>query len=307
MEEEYYKTQSIANGGGTLPQQFFYGVGLGTCTIAFFWVYNNFYPVTTERLLTDAAFAWCKAEVYSERVFNAIGAVIAPFINLFKTYTPEVDLFLHSEDGTVIETTYQEFINKTTGKDFPYIEYYITNDNDESCCRIYRSTEALISEMSGYGRQSASTDEGDLQEETGFSSSFRILSVAINYNDENNNPIEKMIAMPPCNYYITGNKLFDRDFLEKTLEIFDLPETYTITIVDNNVNTIVLQCNDNQQDSILLKKDGFEKLTHRTNDDRFNMDDCEDADSTEEDCYNSNRGFFGWFTSSNDNNKPKEA
>ncbi len=26
MEEEYYNTQSLASGGGTIPQRFFYGV-----------------------------------------------------------------------------------------------------------------------------------------------------------------------------------------------------------------------------------------------------------------------------------------
>ena len=300
MEEEYYNTQSLISGGGTAPQRFFYGVGLGTCTIAFIWIYNNFYPVTTERLLTDAAFAWCKAEVYSERAFNAIGAVIAPFVNLFKTYTPEADLFLHSEDGSIIKTTCQDFLTYTDRNNwsFPYIEYYITNDEGDSCCRIYRSTEALVAEL-----KSVSQSREENNENNGLSSSFGVLSVAVKYNDEENKCVEEIIEIPKCNYYITGNKLFDRDFLEKTLDISYLPEIYTITIVDNNVNQITLETNNRVEQSILLKNNGYETITLQKNDGQFNMDDCEDADATEEDDNNSNIGFFDWLTG----NKPKEA
>ncbi len=41
MEEKYYNTLSLARSGVILPQNFFYGVGLGTCTIMLLWYFNN--------------------------------------------------------------------------------------------------------------------------------------------------------------------------------------------------------------------------------------------------------------------------
>ena len=147
MEEEYYNTQSLVSGSGTVPQRFFYGVGLGSCTIALVWFYNNCYPVTSQRLVTDAALAWCRAEVYSQRAFNLLGVIMAPLTNLFRSYTPEPNLFLYAEDGSVIVTTFQEFINTdNVDQNYTYIEYKISNNEGDSCCRIYRSIESLTAE-----------------------------------------------------------------------------------------------------------------------------------------------------------------
>ena len=277
MEEEYYNTQSLASGGGTIPQRFFYGVGLGTCTIALVWFYNNCYPVTTERLLTDAALTWCRAEVYSQRALKVIGTILAPFTNLLRSDNPEVDLFLHSENGNIIETTYQEFLNKSVDLNFPYIEYYIRNDSGDSCFRIYRSSQDLLA------------PEGNMCR----SSQFSALSVAVCYEDT-----EKPINMKDCNYYIAGNVLFDRDFLEKTLEIKDLPDNYTVSIIDNSVNTITLHHNHTKNDGLMLTEKGYSIINF--NNESENID--EDVDSTEEDCISTtSSGIFGWFI------KPKEA
>ena len=284
MEEEYYNTQSIASGGGTTPQQFFYGVGLGSCGLALVWFYNNCYPVTNERLVTDAALAWCRAEVYSQRAFNLVSAIMAPFINLFRSNLSEPNLFFYAEDGSVVETTFQDFMN-INGEDwdYNYIEYRITNDQGDSCCRIYRSTK------------SCRKPEDSLCN----SSPFKAISVALKYNDKDDKPVEKIIDMPDCNYYIAGNTLFDRDFLEKTLKITDLPEKYTISILDNNVKNIILETNENRQDSIFLTSEGYNVVKVESNE----ADD--DDKSNKDDCINSATGLFGWF-GNNNNNKAKE-
>ena len=285
MEEVYYNTQSISSGGGTMSQQFFYGVGLGSCTLVLVWFYNNCYPVTSKRLITDAALAWCRAEVYSQRAFNLVTAVFAPFVNLFRSNLSEPNLFFYAEDGSIVATTFQDFMN-INGEDwdYNYIEYRITNDQGESCCRIYRNTKSCRKP----------------EDCVCISSPFKAISVALKYKDEHDKAVEKIIDMPDCNYYIAGNTLFDRDFLEKTLKITDLPEKYTVSILDNNVENITLETSETRQDSIFLTKEGYNLIKVESNENN----DKEDDNSDKDDCINSASGLFGWF--GNNNNKAKE-
>ncbi len=263
----------------TTAHQFFYGVGLGTCSLAAFWFYNNCYPITTQRIVTDAALGYCRAEVYAHRLFGALGVIFAPFLALFKSNKETPNLYLHSEDGTITRTTYNEFLNRVHNWKFPYIEYYITNDNGDCCCRIYRSSEELLS------------PEGDACK----SSPFSVLTAFLCY-DEKEVPIE----LTNTNFYLCENVIFDRDFLEKTLEMDDLPEEYTISIIDGNVNSIKLEYNKKKKQCIRLTETGHEVVTVRV------AADGEDADSAEDDCVSAtSNGILSWFSSNS--TKSKEA
>ena len=269
----------------TTAHQFFYGVGLGTCSLAAYWFYNNCYPITTQRILADAALGYCRAEVYAQRVFGALGVIFAPFLAMFKSNKEEPNLYLHHEDGSITRTTYHEFLNRVHNWKFAYIEYYITNDSGDSCCRIYRSSEELLS------------PEGDACK----SSPFSVMTVFLCYDGK-----EVPIELPNTNFYLCDNVLFDRDFLEKTLGIDDIPEEYSVSIIDGNVNSIKLEHNKRKKQSIRLTENGHEIVTVCVAADGESMDDCEDADSTEDDCVSAtSSGIFSWFSSNS--TKPKEA
>ena len=282
MEEGYYNTQSIASGGGTTPQQFFYGVGLGSCTLALVWFYNNCYPVTNKRLITDAALAWCRAEVYGQRAMNMLGLIFAPFLQVFRNDKQEPDIFFYQENGDIICRRFSELMHSGFAPDdytgTNYIAYFIKNENDEGCCRIYRDLNSFCeAEWNNQCR----------------SSNFKVISACLCTKDGKEKPLD----LGKWNYYLVGNKLFDRDFLEKSLEISDIPDEYKISIIDGNINNIIV----NHDEGLLLNANGGIVVKNNPDD----HDEKEDnSESSEDDC-GKNVGIFSWFTANN--SKPKEA
>lgn len=254
----------------TRMHSFFYTVGVATTATIFYYFWNNHYPVTTDRLITDAGWAYCGLETRFTRMGQQISKVLSPFISLVSPgRLPEKEIKLYNVNNEMVkELSLLDFEELKKDLDFKYSYgvFSIKNEDNHSMTRLFFSNEVP-----------------DLKE-LKFSSATLLSAVL---KEEGKDDIDLNVASHKVrSFLVKDNALFTKEFMYNAFDII-LAEDYTIEVIDSSVNQHI------------VKKDGM----LRVNEDNLELvNPCDSRDSSFEEIESKKRVpfLFGWIGKENE-------
>jgi hypothetical protein len=198
---------------------FFYTVVVATTASIFYYIWNNHCPISINRLMTDAVWAYCGLEARVTRLGQKLSNALSPFISLISPgEVPDKEIKFYNTNKDIIrEMGLLEFrqLDEKWDVEYCYGIYSIKNDNDRSMTRLFMTHTGI--------------DLDDLK-----FSSASILSAVL--KEEGRDDVNLNVSSPGFrSTLVVGNELFTQEFMR---HIFDmsLPDEYTIEVIDSNVN-----------------------------------------------------------------------
>ena len=227
-------------GMDTRIHSFFYTVGVATTATIFYYFWNNHYPVTTERLITDAGWAYCGFEARLTRMGQKLSSALSPFISLISPgEVPDKEIKFYNADNEMVKAMgLLEFEELKEDLDFEYSYgvFSIKNEDNLGMTRLFFSDEVP-----------------DLHE-VKFSSATLLSAVL---KEEGKEDIDLNVATPEArSFLVEGNELFTKEFMHHAFDI-TLPEDYAIEIIDSNVTQQIVK-----KGGVLRVKDGSLELVN---------------------------------------------
>lgn len=248
----------------TRLHSFFYTVGVATTATIFYYFWNNHYSVTTNRLITDAGWAYCGLETRFTRMGQKVSKVLSPFISLISSgHVPEKEIKLYNVNNELVkDMSLLEFeeLKKDLDFEYSYGVFSIKNEDDHSMTRMFFSHEV--------------PDLKELQ-----FSSATLLSAVLKENGKDD--IDLNVALPLVrSFLVKGNELFSKEFMYNAFNII-LAEDYAIEVIDSSVTQHIV----NKGGILRVNKDNLELVNP-----------CDSRDSSFEEVESKKRGsfLFGW-------------
>ena len=204
-------------GMDTRMHSFFYTVGVATTATIFYYFWNNHYPVTTDRLITDAGWAYCGFETRVARFSEKLSTLLLPVTSLFSTGpTPGKEITFYKDDEIVREMGLLEFrsLDEDWDLDYDYGVYSIENDDGRRMTRLFYIHTVDLDNV-----QFSDTS---------------LLSAVL--KSEGNEDVNLDVTSDDFkSTLVVGNQLFTKEYMKYIFDI-DLPESYKIDLIDNSVN-----------------------------------------------------------------------
>ena len=250
--------------------EFFYTVGLATTTGIAYYIWNNFYPITLNRLIADTAWNAVRLQTRAQIILNKVEDFLYPWFTsvVSEEYGHEVTFYL---DGVEVESmTYLDALKTYRDVDsYNKVSYELKDDSTgETLLMLRDSLEDIM-------------DKGLKKSNTKF--------ISVSIKREGKDDLEVDMTQYG-NIYMVGNELFSKSFIKWLLPEFDTSEDYTISTIDDNVNMVSFKKNQ----YIVLNENGYNIKTLQE----------EEVDGETSELINNedSGGLFSWFTT----NKAKD-
>lgn len=202
----------------TKMHSLFYTIGVTTTATIFYYLWNNHYPVTSDRLITDAGWAYCGLEVRASRLAQKLSIFLTPLTSIFSPGPiPRKEVIFYKNGNSVKEMGILDFRNldENWEADYDYGVYTIQNEEGISMTRVFTN------------------HTGTDLDNTRFSNAS-ILSAVV--KSEGNEDISLDVTSDNFkSTLVVGNELFTKEYMKYVFDI-ELPESYTIELIDNSVN-----------------------------------------------------------------------
>lgn len=262
----------------TRMHSFFYTIGVATTASIFYYIWNNHYPVTASRLITDAGWAYCGLEARVTRLGQKLSCAISPFISLISPgEVPDKEIKFYNANKDVIrEMGLLEFrqLDENWDVDYHYGVYSIKNDDDQRMTRIFMTHTGI--------------DLDDVK-----FSSASLLSAVL--KEEGKDVIDLNVSSPASRFrsaLVVGNELFTEEFMRHVFDM-SLPDEYTIEVIDSNVNQHKIE----KGGLMRVEADSF---------DLYNPTTSRDSSFEEVEVKKSTSFLFGWMSGETDPQSKKD-
>ena len=202
----------------TRVHSFFYTIGVATTATIFYYFWNNHYPVTSDRLMTDAGWAYCGLEARASRLAQKLSLLLTPITSIFLPGpVPNKEITFYKNEDAVKEMGLLDFRNldDTWDLDYDYGVFTIKNDDNMSMTRLF------------------STHNGTNLDDVRFSKAS-LLSAVLKCEGKEDVNLD-VTSDDFKSTLVVGNQLFTKDYMSYVFDI-DLPESYTIDLIDSSVN-----------------------------------------------------------------------
>lgn len=208
----------------THTHSFFYTVGVTTTATIFYYFWNNHYPVTADRLITDAGWGYCSLEARLTRLGQKLSIALSPFISLVSQgKVPEKEIKFYNMNNEMVKAlSLLEFeeLKKDLGFEYIYGVFSIKNEDNRGMTRLFFSHE-----VPNFN-------------EVKFSSATLLSAVL---KQEGKDDIDLNVVSPHArSFLVEGNDLFTKEFMHYAFDI-TLPEDYTIEIIDSSVTQYIVE------------------------------------------------------------------
>lgn len=238
---------------------FFYSVGFLTTTGLALYFWNNVYPITVSKLVTDVAWQTAKAGVKCYKIYKNIKSVIMPYYETISTPQEEKPIFIYY-NGKLVENCTLEQAKEYLGDNGTDNE-----SNDES------NDESNKSEKVKYDFISVVHKNTEAKNDIQFFTSIDDIDTPTVKSDvhyigatlkrENKDDLE-ITLFDDVNVNIIGNALFTPKYLQWCG--IDLKknsdntfENYSVSVIDNSVNIVEIVHNEKLHQHIRVTKDGY--------------------------------------------------
>ena len=209
-------------GMDTRIHSFFYTIGVATTATIFYYFWNNHYPITADRFITDAGWAYCGFEARASRLAQKISIFLTPLTSILSPGPiPNKEIVFYKNDNSVKVMGLLDFRNldENWEVEYDYGVYTLQNDEGMSMTRLFT--------------MHTGTDLDNVR----FSNASLLSAVLKSEDKEDVN-----LDVTSDNFKATlvvGNELFTKEYMKYVFDI-DLPESYTIDLIDNSINQSTL-------------------------------------------------------------------
>uniref|UniRef100_A0A6C0CQD2 Uncharacterized protein n=1 Tax=viral metagenome TaxID=1070528 RepID=A0A6C0CQD2_9ZZZZ len=254
--------------------EFFYTVGVATTTGIAYYIWNNFYPITLNRLITDTAWWAVRCQTRATMMYERVENILYPWVTVVLPEKERPDVRFYLNGVEVSSMSYLEALKYEEddfSEEYNKVTYEIYDDNNKS--------DKLV-----MIRDSVN----DIMDKGLKKSNVHFISVSLKREGKDDVDID---MSSKGNIYMIGNELFSESFLGWILPDIDLSEDYTISTIDDNVNMVSFSKNQ----YIVLNENGYDVKTLES---KENDEDTEAKKEMEK----NNSGLFSWFNT----NKAKD-
>ena len=247
----------------TTIHDFFYTVGVASTSGLAYYIWNNVYPRSLDRLIVDTA--WWTLKIQT-RVQMAFENYVDPLFSGVVSEKEKHDVRFYYDGVEVASMSYLDALNENNDdfvKQYNKVSYEINDDDSKKKLLMLRDS---VDEIMDRGLKK---------------SNVRFINVCVKREEKDDIEID---MLSKGNIYMVGNKLFSKSFLKWILPELDLEQDYTISTIDDNVNVVSFAKNQ----YIVLNDNGYEVFTleQEENNDESN----DDLNYKKENCY------FSWLT-----------
>lgn len=208
----------------TRMHSFFYTVGVATTSALFYYFWNNNYPVTSDRLITDACWAYCGLEARFTRLGKKLSSALYPFISLVSPgEVPEKEIkFYNVKNDVVKDMSLLEFeeLRKDLDFEYNYGVFSIKNEENHGMTRLFFTHE--VPNLNGVKFSSAT-----------------LLSAVL--KEKGKDDVNLDVTSPRVrSFLVEDNELFTKEFMHHAFDMV-LPEDYTIESIDSSVTQQIVK------------------------------------------------------------------
>jgi hypothetical protein len=222
----------------------------------------KFYPAKCRRAVINAAMLYCRLEVNINSAYKYL------YKKIEKYY--KYDIFYYKDNIKVGQNTLINLVRNSTEDSLFFhdnsipngsLYNYVLYKNPTECrCRIFDSQKELLETF--YNNGTIKCQPSDTT----------IVSACMVTKDEDDNSFSKDVTPRHLGVEIVRNKLYTERFIKHFFEL-EVPMSYTIHIIDSNINQFTLVNNLTQKQYIEITSTGFniitENLTETTEDNFF--------------------------------------
>ena len=254
--------------------EFFYTIGVATTASFAYYIWNNLYPISVERLIADTAWFGIKLQTKTEMTFSKIEKFLYPW---FATVIPEEerhDVKFYKDGRLVTSMTYLcalKYEEDDFAEDYNKVTYEVHDDKGNNLVMLRDNVNDIM-------------DKGLKKSNVNF------ISVSIKQDGEDDIEVD---LRKKGDIYMVGNELFSKSFFRWCLcDKYDLDDkNYTVSTIDDNVNMVAF----NKNQYIVLNENGYDVKT-------IECELKETESKNDESDKKLETGFFSWFS----NTKAKE-
>lgn len=212
--------------------------------------YSKFYNKSLKKTYFDLMWLYCKFEAKCMRCKSKLTSMY----RANRIYSPSEDIFYYKKNQIVAKTMLLKLImdSYSYGGDYDFVTYEITNDSGEKIYRIFDNERDILKEFSKARQIEYKPPK------------VRIISAMIVIN---RNKTEELYDVTPKGLGVEfqGNKLYSYNFINYFFNI-NPGTNYKVTIIDSNINEMVLVNNSQQREVICIKSKTLEIENSRIHD-----------------------------------------
>lgn len=196
---------------------FFYTVGVTTTAGIAYYVWNNIYPLTFERLVADAAWWGLRLHTKANMFYERFTRDAKPWVRMVVAEKERHDVRFYKDGVMVSSLPYLEALKYDD--DF--------NDYDKVTYELVGTDESILLMI----RDSID----DIQDREMKKSSTKFINVTLKREGHDDLDID-MAARGDL--YIVGNELFTRDFFKWLIPDIEIDNNFTVSTIDDSVNIV---------------------------------------------------------------------
>lgn len=213
---------------------FFFTVGVGTTAGIGYYYWNNVYPITLERFITDMAWWGLRMQTQTNIYWNDLCKSLNPFIRMFFAEPERNDVRFYKSGVEICSMPYLEALkyNEEIHGNYDKVSYEI-EDDDGNLYLILRDNVDDITDR-------------DIKK-----SNSQFINVTLKREGKEDIDVDMKSR---GNIYMVGNELFTREFFEWLCPNIELSDNYVVSTIDNNVNIVEFT----SEQYLLLNNNGYE-------------------------------------------------
>ena len=191
---------------------------------------------------TEMQRVYLKTSIYGLRCLSSISFLCDKVYNGYRDFIMDHE---RQEDTVILYIVNGKVVSELTGPDLQLLPTFL-----EQCDLVLYKEKVQLND-NNYKYQITRLDKGSSLANLPQPSTIHFVDITVNTNGQ-----KYTLDFGINNFYIDGNVLFDKDFLQWYLKTFfkvDLVEPYTCTIMDADINLIILDSNSH----IVVQKDAY--------------------------------------------------
>lgn len=232
------------------------------CLTAAGYVMTKYYPATCKRVLINGLWCYCKIEVKVKNVFRNASQYMFSKLEQFYKY----DVFYYKGNVQVGKNTLTKIIeNEEDCKPNTEYDYVVYKTNaitpGQYQRRMFNTQEELLEAFYNNGTIHCQP------------SPTVIVTACMVTKDDEDNSFSKDVTPRHLGVETVGNQLYTDVFIAHFFNI-EAPTSYTIYIIDSDINQHTLVNNSEQKQYVEITPNGFEIITVKCvdeNEDNFFM------------------------------------
>ena len=268
MEDNY----SRETGMSQTVHDFFYTVGLTTTAGIAYYVWNNIYPLTIERLIADATWWGLRLHTRANMIYEQFSRDAKPWMRMVVAEKQRHDVRFYKEGVMIASLPYLEALKYEDDNELDYdkVTYELVG-TDESILLMIRD------------------DIDYIQDREMKKSSTKFINVTLKREGHDDLDIDMASR---GDLYVIGNELFTRDFFKWLIPDIELENDFTVSTIDDSVNIVEFT----SKQYLVLEENGYQ-VKDVVNETTENIDE---KDNTNVDSENNSWSFSGLFSKSKD-------